>query len=102
MVFSAHTGEEGLQVLRATKHPDVILLDVDMPVLGGPEMAHQMMLHEAGEERIPIILFSANADLAAVAARMGTPYWLSKPCDTDAMVGLIARAIRERRAPTSA
>lgn len=101
-VHTAHTGEEGLQVLRSASHPDLILLDVDMPVLGGPGMAHKMMLHDAGEERIPIVLCSANPDLPKVAAEMGTPYWLAKPCDVASLRAVLARAIRERQAPTSA
>jgi CheY-like chemotaxis protein len=62
-VQSASTGEEGLVVLRASPLPDVMVLDVDMPVLGGPGMAHKMLLHDAGEEAIPIILMSARQDL---------------------------------------
>ena len=59
-VHSASTGEEGLVVLRASPLPDVLILDVDMPVLGGPGMAHKMLLHDAGEEHVPIILMSAR------------------------------------------
>ena len=51
-VHSASTGEEGLAVLRAASLPDVLVLDVDMPILGGPGMAHQMLLHDAGEEHV--------------------------------------------------
>jgi DNA-binding NtrC family response regulator len=101
-VQTARTGEEGLRVLRASPLPDAILLDVDMPVLGGPGMAHKMMLHDAGEERIPILLCSARDDLAALAMKMGTPYWISKPCDLDVLFDLLARALRDRVAPRSA
>src|SRR3984893_9066476 len=72
-VQAARTGEEALEALRATPLPDAILLDIDMPVLGGPGMAHKMMLHDAGQERIPIILSSGRDDLATLAAKMGTP-----------------------------
>jgi CheY-like chemotaxis protein len=101
-VHAARTGEEGLEVLRASPLPDVILLDVDMPVLGGPGMAHRMMLHDAGEEKIPIVLSSGRSDLAALARTMGTPYWIAKPVSLDALLDLLARAIRERVAPLSA
>ena len=101
-VHTAHTGEEGLTVLRSASLPDAILLDVDMPVLGGPGMAHQMMLHDAGEEKIPIVLFSARADLAALASEMGTPYSIAKPFPVDKLLALLGRAVRDRVAPTSA
>jgi CheY-like chemotaxis protein len=101
-VQSASTGEEGLVALRGSRLPDAVVLDVDMPVLGGPAMAHKMLLHDAGEEKIPIILMSGSPDLADVARQMGTPYVLTKPTTTDAFVELLERALRERRAPTSA
>jgi len=101
-VRTACTGEEGRLALRAAPLPDVVVLDVDMPVLGGPGMAHKMLLHDAGEEKIPILLMSGREDLPQVAARMGTPYFLRKPADTERFVDLLSRALRERAAPSSA
>ena len=101
-VHSAHTGEEGLSALRSASLPDAILLDVDMPVLGGPGMAHKMLLHDAGEERIPIVLYSGRSDLRAIASKMGTPYSIGKPFTLDALLSLLGRAISERVAPASA
>jgi CheY-like chemotaxis protein len=97
-------GEEGLKSLGAGPLPDCVLLDVDMPVLSGPEMAHRMRLHDAGEERIPIVLVSGRDDLSAIAARMGTPYFLRKATRDygDALLKLLERALRERRSPAAA
>ena len=101
-VQSASTGEEGLGVLRGSSLPDALILDVDMPILGGPGMAHKMLLHDAGEEKIPIILMSARQDLPQIAATMGTPYVLAKPTTFDVLVALLDRALGERRAPLTA
>lgn len=101
-VRTASTGEEGLDVLRAAPLPDALVLDVDMPVLGGPGMAHKMLLHNCGEENIPILLMSARPDLPEIAERMGTPYFLAKPGSVAAILQLLDRALRERTAPTSA
>ena len=101
-VHSASTGEEGLVVLRASPLPDVLILDVDMPVLGGPGMAHKMLLHDAGEENVPIILMSARQDLPQIAREMGTSYVLKKPTTIDAFLTLLDRALNERRGPSSA
>jgi hypothetical protein len=75
-----------------------------MPVLGGEGMAHRMLLHDAGEEKIPILLVSGRDDLRAVAARMGTPYFIGKASAgyADVLVKTIARALAERCAPTHA
>ena len=102
VVHTASTGEEGLLVLRSASLPDALVLDVDMPVLGGPGMAHKMLLHNCGEERVPIILVSGNPDLPEIAERMGTPYFLAKPCRIGAFLELLDRALSERLAPSSA
>ena len=101
-VHSASTGEEGLVVLRASSLPDALILDVDMPVLGGPGMAHKMLLHDVGEENVPIILMSANPNLSEIARKMGTSYVLKKPTTIGAFLAVLDRALRERRGPTSA
>jgi CheY-like chemotaxis protein len=103
-IRTAHTGVEGLASLRAAPLPDCLLLDVEMPVLDGPRMAHQMLLHDAGEERIPILLVSGRDDLPAAAARMGTPYFLKKASADygEALLKILDRALSERHAPASA
>jgi CheY-like chemotaxis protein len=101
-VHSASTGEEGLSVLRASPLPDALVLDVDMPVLGGPGMAHKMLLHDAGEESVPIILMSARQDLAAIAQQMGTSYVVRKPTTIGAFLIVLDRALHEQQAPASA
>jgi CheY-like chemotaxis protein len=99
-----HSGEEGLKSLDRARLPDCLLLDVDMPGLDGPGMAHEMLVHDAGEEKIPILLVSGRTDLAAVAARMGTPYFLTKGRDdyVDVLLEILARALSERQPPASA
>jgi CheY-like chemotaxis protein len=101
-VRTASTGEEGLAVLREAPLPEVVVLDVDMPGLGGPGMAHKMLLHDAGEEHIPIILMSSRADLVEIARDMGTPYFVRKPASIAIFRDRLVRALAERKAPTSA
>jgi CheY-like chemotaxis protein len=98
-VRTACTGEKGLQVLRAAPLPDVVVLDVDMPVLGGPGMAREMLLHGGGEEKIPVILVSARADLAEIAGRMGTRYFVQKPADVGRFLSVLGQALSERLGP---
>lgn len=98
-----HNGEEGLASL-SSDPPDCVLLDLDMPVLDGPGMAHRMRLHDAGEERIPILLVSGRDDLRAVAARIGTPYFIAKARADygERLLMMLDRALSERCAPTCA
>lgn len=101
-VRTAGTGQEGLLALRAAPLPDVLVLDVEMPILGGPGMAHEMLLHDAGEEEIPILLMSGREDLPQIAAEMGTRYFLRKPADTAEFLEILGRALRERNPPSPA
>jgi DNA-binding NtrC family response regulator len=101
-VSTASSGEDGLRALRAAPLPDLLVLDVDMPILGGPEMAHKMLLHDAGEENVPILLMSGRENLPEIAGRMGTPYFLRKPADAGMFLEMLGRALRERGAPSSA
>jgi CheY-like chemotaxis protein len=94
----AANGEEGLERLR-DKLPDLVLLDVEMPVLGGPAMAYRMFLEDMGRECIPIVLLSGIADLPLVAAQTGTPYFLTKPYSLSQLCALVEQAIRERIPP---
>jgi chemosensory pili system protein ChpA (sensor histidine kinase/response regulator) len=94
----AADGQEGLD--RLMEHaPDAVVLDVEMPKLDGPAMAYRMIVHDAGLEKIPIVLVSGVEGLRALAERVGTPYYISKPFDTGAMVALVERAVTERTAP---
>ncbi len=94
----AYDGEAGMRALDESL-PEVVILDVDMPVLDGPGMAYRMLVEDCGRELIPIVLLSGTVDLAAVARRVGTPYTLPKPCDPDRLLRMIARTLAERTPP---
>lgn len=94
----AADGRAGLREL-AAQLPDVVLLDVEMPYLSGPDMAYRMFIENSGKEQIPIVLLSAVVGIEAIAERVGTPYFLPKPCDGERLVEMIARAEREHRPP---
>lgn len=98
VVRFAFDGREGLAMLDESL-PELVLLDVEMPVMTGPEMASAMSVFNRGRERIPVVLLSGVAGLPAVAARVGTPYFGVKPYRIDAVLELVARALDERCAP---
>jgi twitching motility two-component system response regulator PilH len=94
----AHDGREGLELV-VQRAPDLVLLDVEMPILGGPDMAYALFLHDCGSEKIPVVLLSGAVGLAEIAARVGTPYFLAKPYTAAAVRRLVARALEERIYP---
>jgi DNA-binding NtrC family response regulator len=98
LVRIAHDGEQGLELLKR-RVPEAVLLDVDMPVLTGPEMATKMFLHDCGLEEIPVLLLSGVKNLEEVADRVKTPYFLGKPFAVDEMLSLLGRLLVERVPP---
>lgn len=94
----ARNGREGFTIIRE-RRPDLVLLDVEMPMLTGPEMAYAMFLHDAGLEEIPVVLVSGVLDLPRVAASVGTPYFLAKPYGFDKLLTIVGKALAERIPP---
>ena len=77
-VATASNGREALAYLRSHEAPAVILLDLMMPVMNGPEFrAHQ--LDDASLSSIPVILLTAAHDGRAQATRLGVAGYFSKP-----------------------
>jgi CheY-like chemotaxis protein len=97
----AHDGQEGLRLVEE-RQPDLVLLDVEMPFVTGPEMSYEMLVRDGGLEQVPVILLSGVTNLFRVAARVGTPYFLRKPFAPDTLSQLVASALAERRAPLPA
>jgi CheY-like chemotaxis protein len=97
-VREARNGQEGLDLV-ADRTPDLLLVDVEMPVLDGPGMAYGLLFRDCGDENIPIVLLSGMVGLAELAHALGTPYFLAKPYSLDAVVRLVNRALYERVPP---
>lgn len=97
-VRTARNGELGLACL-AERLPDLVIMDVEMPLLAGPDMAERMFVHNLGRENIPIVIASASPALAEIAARVGTPYFVAKPFSVDELGHLVARALQEQVIP---
>jgi DNA-binding NtrC family response regulator len=97
-VCLARDGVEGLKCL-ASEPIDLILLDVEMPRLTGPEMAYEILVRDAGAEKIPIVLLSGKLGLERIATAIGTPYFLPKPSTADQLCESIERALTERTPP---
>jgi CheY-like chemotaxis protein len=98
-VRSVADGEAGLREL-TEPFPDLVIMDVEMPILDGPGMVYRMLLEDLGRESIPIILISATASLPEIARRVGVPYHLAKPFDPNELLSMVARALEERLAPS--
>jgi DNA-binding NtrC family response regulator len=91
----ASNGLEGLQQL-ATDPPDIVLLDVEVPLLEVPGMTDALAVQRAGNRSIPVVLMSASRHLEKIAGSIGTPYYLKKPFGIGQVIGLVKEAIDAR------
>lgn len=80
-VRSCGSGQEGLDTILAGWIPDVILLDVMMPVMDGPETYARVQ--EAGFGAIPVIFITARTQREDVdrLSRIGARGVIAKPFD---------------------
>ena len=79
-VFIAKDGEEGLKKMREMEpKPDLVLLDVIMPKMGGFEVMEEMIKDEKLKE-IPVIVISNSGQPVELdrAKKLGAKDWLIK------------------------
>jgi two-component system sensor histidine kinase RpfC len=92
--------EDGDQALDAVEHGrfDVVILDRNMPGTGGIEALRAIRLMARGEERIPVIVLSADAtpDAQREALDAGADTFLAKPVEALRLLEQIS-AIAGRR-----
>ncbi len=72
----------------ARRRPDLVLLDMKMPVMDGWEFARQMRAWY--DHQTPIVVVTAAAEAAERAAEVGAEGYLSKPFDIDELVATVA------------
>ena len=83
-LITAANGSEGLSQLKSG-NPDVVVLDILMPVMDGFEMLQQLRTFST----LPVIVLSAKADNADRAMELGANDFLSKPFKPDELVDRI-------------
>jgi CheY-like chemotaxis protein len=88
----AANGREALDAMRAER-PDVVVLDLMMPVLSGWDVLHERQ-DDPSLRGIPVILISANRDPEiASAVDKGICAFLPKPFDIGALGALVKSCI---------
>lgn len=90
--LEAPNGRDALDLMRSD-HPDVVVLDLMMPVLSGWDVLRERM-DDAELRRIPVIIVSANKDPAvATVVDQGICAFLPKPFDIGALSALVRSCI---------
>jgi two-component system, cell cycle response regulator len=92
-IFEAADGVEGLTVAQRER-PDIIILDLTMPVMDGVEMLTKLKA-DADLRRIPVVMLTAESGRENVLriAKLGVRDYLIKPFKEDLIVERVGRII---------
>ena len=85
----AGDGREAIRFL-TDQRPDLVLLDVRMPGMTGPELLSLLRRQHPG---LPVVLTSADPRLVHDATHEGAVDVLIKPFDLDQLTDTVARAL---------
>ncbi len=89
-VMTAGDGRAALDVV-ARAHPDLILLDMKMPVMNGWQFA--AAYKEACDGEAPIVVLTASDDVRLRAREVGAQGWLGKPFRPEELLAVVARQL---------
>ena len=95
-VLAAEDGEKGCE-MAAAEQPDVILMDLEMPVIDGWEATRRLKSNPQTRD-IPVIALSAHALAGAreKALAAGCDEFDTKPIEFERLVGTLRRILAAR------
>lgn len=91
----AMSGRQGLQKALANP-PDLVLIDVMMPELNGPETVKKMKA-DSRTDKIPVIMITAldkKEYVKAALFKLGVQYYIVKPFDPEELTEKVRDAIK--------
>jgi DNA-binding NtrC family response regulator len=80
----------------ASGHFNVVLLDVDMPVVSGLDLLHHLREHHP-EVQAVVVTGVEDVALTVEAMRLGAADWLAKPVEAPRLVAAVDRAMERVR-----
>ena len=94
--YGTITALDGVQALEQVEKdaPNLMLLDLDMPRLGGLDVLKRLPTMKQAED-IPVIVMTAHAsiDAAVEAMKTGAYDFLTKPLDKDHLLIVISKTL---------
>jgi CheY-like chemotaxis protein len=90
MVAAAANGRDALERLQGREPPDLILLDLQMPVMDGTQFREELT-HNARLAGVPVLVISASGDARRLADALGAVGCLQKPVDTGQLLDAVRR-----------
>jgi CheY-like chemotaxis protein len=89
-VITAAHGEAALSYLRSSPQPDLILLNLVMPVMNGWTFLDELR-QDPESSGIPVVLLSGISDLREQAATLGVSGYMAKPIEVRLLIEAVNR-----------
>ena len=86
-VVTATNGREALDRI-AERRPDVVLLDLQMPIMSGWEVLQEL---RAAQCEVPIVFMSAGYRVKTEAERHHADGYIAKPFDLNQLIRVVER-----------
>ena len=95
-VIEAANGEDAISHT-ATRGPDVVLMDLSLPVLDGWEATRRLKA-DTRTAHIPVVALTAHDGSGELqrATRAGCDWFVPKPCPPDALITEVRRVLAGR------
>jgi len=96
-VVEAANGQDAIELAQA-EHPDLVLMDLNMPVLDGFNATLRIREYEATRD-VPVVAVTAydTAEFRAAASAVGCSDYVVKPLDIERLGALLERLLPPRR-----
>jgi CheY-like chemotaxis protein/chemotaxis signal transduction protein len=101
--YALRTATDGRRALAAMREecPDLVLLDLSMPVCNGDQVLSEMR-HDPELEAVPVIIVTTEAERAEACLKAGANAYLPKPIRAEDLRAVVARVLREARSSREA
>lgn len=95
-LLTAHTPEVGIQLAR-DRHPDLILLDINMPGMNGYQVL-EILKTDARLGQVPVLALTAKAMPSDIERGMAAGFadYLTKPLDVPRFIEILSRHLNGR------
>lgn len=86
MIFvgKAHNGKDAIKIIH-DKNPDIVLLDLIMPVMDGMGVLDNLFAEKTSHPKIIILSSIGNEKITQNALKQGADYYILKPFDFDTL-----------------
>ena len=87
----AENGQDALDRLKREGAVDLIILDMNMPVMGGLEMLKNMQTEAWRTIPVLVLTTQGDAERIAEARKIGAKAWMVKPFQVDVLLRAVAK-----------